>query len=176
MAFKGHTSRIASQSCFAIGHLQKVWYVSSRSNPQITQMSVTSRFRFFLFSHVARELVDSRHAKTRTLGGGGRAPPHRVPDGTIAVRCPARCTRRSAMKVVPCKLVRASNREDSPVIRSPGQHIILSPWGCLELRHFLHVHLKKVLAQQVRVPFTLLRQQLHHSSESAISLPGYGPV
>jgi hypothetical protein len=70
----GQTSFIASQRSLAIGHLQKMWKVSSRSMPQRTQMSEVIILRFSLFSHVARPLVATLQAKTRTLGGAGH--PH----------------------------------------------------------------------------------------------------
>ena len=80
---------IASHNILANGHLHIAWNVSSDSNPHKTHVLVTSRFRFDLFTIVAREFVIRRHAKMRTLGGAGH--PHtafqtaRVPSGALLV-------------------------------------------------------------------------------------------
>lgn len=135
-SFRGHTSLIASQRARAIGHLQNVWWPRN---------------------------CDQTPSKDAYLWGS-RAPPHCVPDDTFAVRCPARYAHRRAVVRLPCKLVRASNRENSSAIRCPRQHILSMVRRGLDLHYLINVHGREVALEDIHSPFAILCEQLSHST------------
>jgi hypothetical protein len=106
-SFSGQTTLITSHNAHATRHMQKMWYVSSRSMPQSVYMSKTLKFCFFFLSHVVRELVTIFQAYTHTLEGVGH-PSHYVLD---FVKCPDYCACWCVMKWIPCHLVRIADGE-----------------------------------------------------------------